>query len=327
LQRQKEYWRNFVKRFLYRVFVLLIFILFIYVYLTFKIEMSSSSQIQILLNIRLPRLILAILTGAGLSLSGAVMQTLFRNPLADSYMLGISGGALFGVMLSKFIFGGNLIINVILSFVFSVLSFFLSLILSKSIKGDKRFTLVLSGLMLNIIFSSVVIVMSMLMRADAKDMFYMLMGSLNIIILKRFIFFYIILALLLIFSFLFFFIKSKELDLLAFGDEIAISSGLEAKKSFYTMMLFSVLIVSILVSFSGIIGFIGVLIPNMVRISKQKHIKLLPESIFYGAFALTLSDFIAKNSMAFEMPVGVVTSIVGVPFLFIILSRSFNAKS
>ena len=142
-----------MKRFLYRVFVLLIFILFIYVYLTFKIEMSSSSQIQILLNIRLPRLILAILTGAGLSLSGAVMQTLFRNPLADSYMLGISGGALFGVMLSKFIFGGNLIINVILSFVFSVLSFFLSLILSKSIKGDKRFTLVLSGLMLNIIFS------------------------------------------------------------------------------------------------------------------------------------------------------------------------------
>jgi len=311
----------------FKIIAVFLFILLIYIYLTFEIDLSSASHLNLLLNIRLPRLILALLTGAGLSLSGAVMQTLFRNPLADSYMLGISGGALFGVMLSKMFCGGNIILSVAFSFSFALISFFLSLIISKSIKGDKRFTLVLSGLMLNILFSSLVVVMSMLIKADSKDLFYMLMGSLNIIILKKYLFFYIILAVLLLFSFILFFIKSKELDLLAFGDEIAVSSGIDAKKSFYTMMMLSVFIAGILVSFSGIIGFIGILIPNMVRMSKQKHIKLIPEALFFGSFALLLSDFIAKNALAFEMPVGVVTSIVGVPFLFIILKRSFNAES
>ncbi|MGE3062701.1 MAG: FecCD family ABC transporter permease [bacterium] len=311
-----------MKKILYRILYPLSFILLAFFYFTFESDISSPSTMQMLLYIRLPRIVLAVLTGAGLAMSGAVMQTLFKNPLADPYMLGISGGALFGAMLSKLIAGGNIAVLVCMSFLFAYFSFFLSLFLSKIVKGDKRFTLIMSGLILNILFSSLVIVLSMMMKADSKDLFYLLMGSMNIIIIKKYIYLYIILGILLIFAFVITIVKSKELDLMAFGDEVAFSSGVDAKKTFDMMMIVSVFIVSVLVSFTGIIGFIGVLIPNMARVSgSRKHINLLPHSAFFGAFAMLLSDFIAKNLFLFEMPVGVVTSIIGIPFLFIVLKR------
>lgn len=293
----------------------------------FDADISSQYGKEMILYIRLPRLLLALLTGAGLSLSGAVMQTLFRNPLADPYMLGISGGALFGAMLSKLIFGGSVMVSVLFSFLFACAAFFSSLLLAKTIKGDRRFTLIMSGLILNILFSSLVVILSIMMKNDAKNLFYMLMGSLNVILIKKQMAVYVFSALLLFSAFAFSIFKSRELDLMSFGEDNAYSGGIDAGKTFSVMMLVSVLIVSVVVSFSGIIGFVGVLIPNMARVSgSRKHIRLLPDSMLYGSFALLLSDFAAKNLMSFELPVGVVTSIVGIPFLYLVMKRSSNAS-
>ncbi|MDD3804527.1 MAG: iron ABC transporter permease [bacterium] len=316
-----------MRKILYKILFSVSFLFLIFFYLGFNADLSSPDVRNMILYIRLPRLILALLTGAGLSLSGAVMQTLFRNPLADPYMLGISGGALFGAMLSKLIFGGSIIISVLFSFIFACAAFFSSLILARTIKGDRRFTLIMSGLILNILFSSLVVILSIMMKNDAKNLFYMLMGSLNFIMIKNHSSVYFFSILLLLSAFAFSLFKSRELDLMSFGDENAYSSGIDAGKTFFVMMLVSVLIVSVLVSFSGIIGFVGVLIPNMARISgSRKHMRLLLDSLLYGSFALLISDFVAKNLMDFELPVGVVTSIVGIPFLYFVMKRNSNAS-
>lgn len=316
-----------MRRILYRTIFFLSFISLIIFYMIFDADISSQYGREMILYIRLPRLLLALLTGAGLSLSGAVMQTLFRNPLADPYMLGISGGALFGAMLSKLIFGGSVMVSVLFSFLFACAAFFSSLLLAKTIKGDRRFTLIMSGLILNILFSSLVVILSIMMKNDAKNLFYMLMGSLNVILIKKQMAVYVFSALLLFSAFAFSIFKSRELDLMSFGEDNAYSGGIDAGKTFSVMMLVSVLIVSVVVSFSGIIGFVGVLIPNMARVSgSRKHIRLLPDSMLYGSFALLLSDFAAKNLMSFELPVGVVTSIVGIPFLYLVMKRSSNAS-
>ncbi|MEO0233935.1 MAG: iron ABC transporter permease [candidate division WOR-3 bacterium] len=310
------------KKFL--IFILL-FILISIFYMNFKLSSFESDVKNEILKLRIFRYILALFTGMVLTTSGSVMQILFKNPLLDPYVLGISGGGLFGFVLASIFFKGNLLVSILFSFLFSTISSLISLSFSLNIKGDKKVSILISGLLVNILFSSLVIIFSILSKNDITYLFYALMGSLNHIFLSSNFPLYIFLSLTLILTFLFILLKSRELDIISIDEDIAKTSGVNVKRDFLLILLVLIYQTSLIVSFVGIIGFVGIIVPNILRISGVlKSRDLIFYSFAGGAFLILFADFISKYSFSFELPIGVVLSLFSLPFLFIIVKKNFE---
>jgi len=290
------------------------------------IEPASLEKHQLLQNIifdiRLPRILAAILIGASYAVAGASFQSMFRNPLVSPGILGVLSGSAFGATLSLAFFN-SWFLTQIFSFVFGVTAVVFAIFITYIYKERNSSTLILilGGFFSGSFFSSLLSIVKY--TADPYDklpsIVYWLMGSLASVELNE-IYLYSIPMLLGIFSLI---IMSKYLNILSFGDDEARSLGVNIKLVRFIVILCATLISALSVSIGGMIGWIGLIIPHFARlIVGSNNIVLIPTVALMGAIFLVLVDNISRLLLSIEIPIGILTSVVGIPMFIIALKNS-----
>lgn len=264
----------------------------------------------IVLEYRLPRVFMSILVGMMLSSSGVVVQTVFQNPLADPYIIGIASSATFGAVLA-FIFNMPDIMYGFFAFIASFLSTFIIFKMAK--KGGKISvaTLLIIGIAVSSFLGAITSFLMYLIGENSFKITMWLMGYLGNATWNK----VVILTVPLIFSVLYFYLKRHQLDALLSGDEEAHSLGIDINRLKIKMLSISALVVAFSVAFSGMIGFVGLIVPHTMRmILGPSNSKVLPSTILAGGFFLLVCDTFAKSFSSLEIPIGVITSFLGAPF-------------
>jgi ABC-type Fe3+-siderophore transport system permease subunit len=286
-----------------------------------KLDYSNASLI--LKELRIPRLILAISVGGALALSGVVMQTVLSNPLADPYTLGIASGAALGAAIGttlglKLSFFG---LNV--GAVFGAGLVLLALLRIVKRSGEEPGSMILIGVMLSLTCASLLAIwMALADPMGVQSINFWLLGDLSRVGLMPAVALFILTA--VISGYFYYF--SKKLDAFLFGESLVDTFGVSLDQT----RKISILLISVLVGFCvsavGMIGFVGLVVPHLVRrqIRTSRHQHLIPLSILWGAVILTLSDVLAKSvGEPHELPVGAVTAVVGAPvFIWLFVKRS-----
>ncbi|ABF84937.1 iron ABC transporter permease [Helicobacter pylori] len=277
-------------------------------------ELSSLSVI--ILEIRLPRVILALLVGASLSGSGVVMQTIFRNPLVDPFLLGISSGAMLGVAMAIAVVESNI---AILAFFGAILAS-LAVLAMNRVLGNSVLSLVLSGVVLSAFLSALAgAIKFFVIPQKAQAIVVWLLGSLSLSSYKDCLIAFIGLSL----GFIPLFLLRWRINLLSLSDAQSLSLGINPVL-LRSLCLVCVSVASALaVSVSGTIGWIGLVIPHVARLFFGANLqKLLLSSLLMGAFFLLLADVVAKTITPYDLPVGIATSVLGAPFFLWLLFRT-----
>lgn len=286
----------------------------------FPIETTWSSQAEIVvLNIRLPRIIAGSLVGAALALSGLVFQTIFHNPMVSPDVLGATSGAGFGAALALLLGLPNMFVNSF-AFVFGIISVFLVWIVSSKVKHNPILGFVLGGIMIGSIFTSLTSYLKLV--ADPNDTLpnitYFLMGSLASCTMKdvAMVIIPMILGITVIVLF------SWKLNILSLSEEEAKSLGVNTRTIRIIIIISATLLVSSSVAISGVIGWIGLVIPHIVRmIIGCDTRKTIPASIFLGASFLVFVDTFSRLLSTSEVPIGILTAIIGAPFFLYLIIR------
>lgn len=290
-------------------------------------EDISDVYFTIIFQIRLPRIMLAGFVGSGLALVGAVFQGLFRNPLADPHILGVSSGAAVGATIAIL---AGMQINFLglgaigcLAFLGALLTVMLVYQLACTGPKVSSTALVLTGTAVSTMLSAVISLLMTINRDGIERVYYWTLGSFSSASWAKVVYFIIFLGVggsILLFH-------SRELNLLSAGEETAASLGMEIGSVRKRLILAASCLVAAAVSVSGIIGFVGLIIPHCMRIlAGADHRKLLPLSLFGGAIFLIVCDTLARTVTApAELPVGVVTSLLGAPYFIFLLYRSRTA--
>ena len=284
---------------------------------------------NIIWEIRLPRVLLGALCGAGLALCGVLMQCVTKNPIAEPYILGISSGASCGAV-AIIVLGGMSSIGITSitsgAFIGSILSGILVFAIGTQMGRTTSTTrLVLSGMAISTIFSALtnLIIYSAKNSNQAKNALFWTIGSLGgakwDILLIPFI--------ALVFVIIVSFIMSKSLDILLLGDDSAVILGINVKLVKSVILILATLLTSTLVAITGAIGFIGLVVPHVCRtIAGSDHKKLIILSALVGSIFLILSDVVARWIFPpIEIPIGIITSLVGGPlFLYLISKKNYS---
>ncbi len=292
------------------------------IWLAFQGSVPAIFQTQktIIFSLRLPRVILAALVGGALSTAGAVFQALLRNPLADPYILGISSGAAVGAI-------GTIILGITLAWMIPITSFMGALLtillvfqVAKARERIQPNTLLLAGVIINAFFAAIImLLLSMAGSHDLQNIISWLMGDLTLADYSRIMISlpYIMGGVLAIYFW------ANSLNLILLGEEEAAQLGVEVERTKKILFILASLITAVAVSTCGIIGFVGLIIPHVVRLIWGNDQRLLlPASFLLGAGFLVIADTIARTIIApTELPVGVITAICGTPF-FIYLLRT-----
>ncbi|HNI59035.1 MAG TPA: iron ABC transporter permease [Pseudomonadota bacterium] len=291
-------------------------------------RLSGSSQpesplVTIFFDLRLPRVLLGLLCGAALSLSGGVMQGVFRNPLADPYVLGTVSGATFGAALTiLFHLDGSLWALPLGAFLGALLSTAVMLAASE-LRMQLYFdhgALILVGVALGSLLSALTGIVLFASRADqVQSLVYWLFGSLSTGQWPQLGLF----ALLAIPTMGLLVRQARVLDLLSLGDAMALHLGIEVTSHKRKLMLLSSLLTALSVAACGTIGFVGLVVPHIMRrLVGPGHRSLLLSSLLFGGAFLPLCDTVARSLFApVEIPVGIITALVGVPFFLSLLLR------
>ncbi|SCJ76255.1 Probable ABC transporter permease protein HI_1471 [uncultured Eubacterium sp.] len=287
---------------------------------------TLGAKNTIIWDLRFPRSLLAFLVGGALALCGGVYQAIFKNPMADPFVLGISSGAAFGATIGIILaipasFMG---LNTISFFAFggAILAIFFVYNIARVGKQANTTSLLLCGIAVNQLLTAVISFAMLLSANQMKKIYFWTLGSFSskgwdhvFNVLP-----YIIIGLIVIFLF------AKELDIIVLGDETAIRFGIDVEKNKRILFVVTSLVMASCVSVSGIIGFVGLVSPHIVRlIFGPAHKKLLPLSFLLGGIVLCICDTISRSIIASEIPVGIVTAIIGAPF-FIYLLRAKNTE-
>ncbi len=282
---------------------------------------NNSTLSDIIFRIRLPRVLLAIAVGGGLASAGAVLQAILKNPLAEPYILGVSSGGTFGAMIS-FLFGLSFIFTQLFSFTGALLVIFILLKLSNR-KGRLigSSSLLLTGVMLGAFFGAAILIFLTLMRENLQTAVFWLIGSLSFASPADSI--YILVFSILISLFLSF--LGFRLNLIAMGEEEAGTLGLNVTATKNIALTASGLLVGGIVSVSGVIGFVGMIVPHLIRIKFGFDNRfVIPLSFFAGAALLLISDTIARVIiLPGELPVGAITALIGAPVFIYLLRKRF----
>jgi iron complex transport system permease protein len=277
---------------------------------------------RLLLDLRLPRIALAVVTGAALSTAGASFQGTFRNPLAEPYLLGVSAGAALGATVAivwKPLAALGIYTLPLLAFIGAVLAAFLVYRLATFGGRTQSASLLLSGVAVG---STLTAVLSFLMVTTEKDLHTVvvwLMGGLTAATWTKV---YITLPVVGA-GFIYMMLVAKRMNLLLMGEERARELGVDAQRTRRNLMIVASLTTAAAVSFTGLIGFVGLMVPHIMRLLVgPDHRRLLPASALFGALLLLAADTVARTAMApAEIPVGIITAAVGGPF-FLYLLRS-----
>lgn len=270
-------------------------------------------------QLRFKRILIASLVGAGLSLSGAVFQVILKNPLADPHIIGVSSAAAFGATLATALRLSFFWIP-LFAFLGSLAAIAILLAAMRFSKREGSLQLLLTGVILSFLFSAcVTLILSLFSPFEGARILFWLMGSLSsphpwILLIAA-------LSLVLVIFFIIY-KQGYSLNLLLLGEEGAESLGIAPKKVFSQLFISAALLTAISVSLSGAIGFVGLVIPHLVRLlSGSDHRLLLPLAAIGGAIFLVISDTLIRLISSYEVPIGVVTAIIGAPFFLMILWR------
>lgn len=276
-------------------------------------------------NIRFPRVVLAGLVGASLAIAGAAFQGLLRNPLADPYTLGVSSGASVGAVLTIFL---HISIPVIgsytlpfLSILFALITIIAVLIFAKRIdRSMKVETIILTGVIFSSFLSAFISLMIALTGDELRQIVSWLMGSVS---MRGWEYIQIILPFFLIGSFLLL-MNGNELNAMSFGEERAQHLGVNVKRRKMLVLTAGSILTGAVVAVSGTIGFVGLVIPHLTRLLwGPDHKHLLPLSMLTGSAFLILADLTARTVISpTELPIGVITSLIGAPVFAAILIRN-----
>lgn len=286
------------------------------------ISPAQLFQSDILWQIRLPRVVLAAFIGLLLSVSGVILQGVLRNPLADPYILGISAGAGVGAAISIAI-GAQFVVFGMSSvpagaFIFSLLSVFVVYKLSQVAGKASPETLILAGVALSA-FCAAILSLIIIITGNLQAIYFWLLGSLasanwsNVLTVIPY-------AIVGVGAAYFF---SKELNALLLGEEMATTLGIEVEYVKLLLIVFSSLMTAAAVSVSGLIGFVGLIIPHWIRLLiGPNHRLLIPVSALSGMLLMVVADALARTIMApVEIPIGVIMALVGAPFFLYLLRR------
>ncbi|QDT40878.1 Hemin transport system permease protein HmuU [Gimesia alba] len=299
---------------------------------------SDGSHVEtILWQIRLPRVILAACVGGGLAVAGAAFQGVFRNPLADPFVIGASSGAALGATLALLCIAGSatvitatwqipwLILSAFAGAILVVCAVFVIAALSNIGRNAPLLTLILAGMALSSFTGALVSLIMFLNHEMLTTIFSWLLGSFsgrhwNEIMMA---------GPVILGSGIVLWLMSRPLDLLSFGDETALTLGLSIGKYRMLILIAATLCTAACVAVSGVIGFLGLIAPHMTRILLgPRHSLLIPGSCLLGATLMVVADTLARTIIApAEIPVGIVTALMGCPFfLFLLISRGQQTK-
>lgn len=282
---------------------------------------EGSMLTAIIWQIRFPRVLLAALVGATLSLGGLVFQALLRNPLAEPYILGVSGGSAIGAIIGILIGLSRFPGVSLAAFAGSMATLLLVLIMSTGKTILKKDSLLLSGVMINA-FCSAIIMFLISMTQDTKlhNILFWLMGDLSMADIEQ----VGILAAMLFPCFILLFWLSHSMNLLLMGKEMAQSMGVNIKVVTVTLLVSTSFMVSATVSNCGPLGFVGLVIPHLLRlILGPDHRILVPACILGGSAYMVICDLLARILPKHgELPAGVITALIGAPLFIYLLKRT-----
>jgi iron complex transport system permease protein len=289
-----------------------------------RLSLSSEEEL-IVFSVRLPRIIFAGIVGASLSLGGVVFQAILRNPLADPYILGISGGSALGAIVGIVIGASSFYLGVpLLAFLGALVTVFLVFIVAGSARGPLLDnSLLLSGVVVNAFFSAAILFfLSIVNSMELHSITFWLMGDLSRASIREIC----IAAFCLVLGFVLLYAEARKLNLFVQGEETALHLGVNVERTKQWLLVVTSLIISVAVSLAGIIGFVGIMVPHLMRlVFGSDHRLLLPVSALFGASFLIVADTIARVVLApTELPVGVITALCGAPyFIFLLKKKAF----
>jgi len=281
----------------------------------------NESQRAILFDIRLPRILVGACVGASLAVAGASLQSLLRNPLAEPYLLGVSNGAALGTMLAFAFFAQIEFARPIMAFAGASLATFAVYQMAKSRAGMNTERLVLSGVIVTTFLSSIIVLLtSLLDAAKLRSFTFWLLGDLSQATKNGFYLTLLVAALgtIILSS------QAKALNLMMTGERDAFDFGVEVKKTRLIVFGTASALVGISVAASGSVGYVGLIVPHLVRLAIGSDNRLVvPFSAIVGAIFVVLADTIARTAIApRELPVGAITALVGAPLFIYLLRRN-----
>lgn len=278
---------------------------------------SNSISAKVVQNLRLPRTLIAIFIGASLAVSGAIYQSAFNNKLVSPDLLGVSSGASVGACLGILLGFSTMLISVF-AFVLGFAAVMLALIIAKAFKNKSNIILVLAGLAVGGLMSSLVGLMKYLADSELKlaEMTYWLLGDISgtnmndVWVMLPITIVCCVLAIIL----------SRNLNVITLGEKESKSLGVNYKLCLYSLIAIATLLTAVSVSIGGSIGWTGLVVPNIVRLfvgSNNK--KVIPVSMLVGSIAMVIVDTLARSIAPNEIPLSVITGIIGTPvFVFAI---------
>ncbi|MFI3227024.1 MAG: iron ABC transporter permease [Clostridia bacterium] len=273
---------------------------------------NDPNAYTIIYNIRLPRIVAALLIGMSLSVSGSAYQGMFKNPLVSPDILGVSSGASAGAAFAIILGKSSLFIQ-IFAFLGGFIAVIMSYLISLKSRHSQTITLVLTGTMIGGLASAFVTVLKYVSTSDDKlsEITFWLMGSLNGVRFKN-----IQLAIFpMILGFLIIFLYRWKLNLLMFSDNEAKSMGINPKRTKFVVIFAATLLSASAVCLGGLIGWVGLIIPHITRfLFGANYHHVIPASAVLGALFLLIMDTIARSVFATEIPLGVLTAFAGTPF-------------
>ena len=295
-------------------------------YLNHKLFSSPATQDftlieSIILDIRLPRVLLAILIGAALATSGAVFQAMFVNPLVSPGILGVLAGASFGAACGMLISEHWFIVQ-ILAFVFGFVAVGFAVFIGSMVTNSRSTVmLVLGGVISASLFTSLLSIIKYVADpySTLPAIVYWLMGSLSMAELNE----TLLVAIPITLSILGMIFMSKYFDLMSLGDEEAKALGVNVKLIRIVAIILATLASSLSVVMAGIIGWVGLIIPHIIRMAVgPSHRLLIPLSAVIGAIFLLCADAISRLALSVEIPIGILTSLIGIPIFIIVLKNA-----
>ena len=290
-------------------------------FMPWSVLLNDELAQKLVFNLRLPRLIMALALGMSLAAAGGVMQMLFRNPLVEPGFLGVSQGAGFGAALAILLLGSAPLMVESSAALFGILGLALSYFIARRIRyGGWVLRLVLAGIAISALFSAGLGVLKYLADPTSQlpEIVFWLLGGLWSVTWRDLIYVLPVVAVGLTIIVL----MRWRLNLLALGDETAATLGVSVKKERLLLLTSSVLITAVVISVAGLIGWIGLIIPHIARrITGANAARFIPLSISLGGIFAILCDDIARTLTTGEIPLGILTSLIGAVIFLILMTR------
>ncbi len=290
-----------------------------------KILLGNSDddiKSEIILKLRLPRILTAMLVGASLAIVGAVFQALLKNPLAEPYILGVSSGGALGAIIAISI-GVQLTGISLFSFAGSLLTFFLVFLFGRRYGEIDPNTILLVGVMVNAFFSALILFIVSFIDQSFRTALFWLMGNLSLTNYSSIF----LIAFVFAFASIVFLIFSNQFNLISIDEENAKQFGVKTDLLKNLSFIFGSLLIGVIVANVGIIGFVGLVVPHLCRlIFGYDNRIVLPTSIFVGAIFMILADLISRILLSpIEIPIGSITAVIGSPiFIFLLKNKEFS---